>query len=297
MRRQSRAARPAAVGGGRAGEAGRSAAARAGGADGPKAPTSWGPGRAGAPTPQPARGRSKARPAVGGLSWPCFAGGVPRATAGGWQAPQARRPEPPPTLRSSCRRRRLGGGDQPPHYPDCRRQAGRAAAPPPRRVGRGTARRPRGRVGRALPKGARTGAPFPCPVTVSRDKREKGAPQALPCLLNRGNPAWLSKVGGLPLPPPGKVHIIESPAPVGKPTKGFQPFTRQGPWALDPSPGLVPGFAWIQTGAPTHGLAKGLVWLHFAGRRAESVTSGLLCFPVLGKPQALFQFYKLFCFC
>lgn len=114
-------------------------------------------------------------------------------------------------------------------------------------------------MGRALPKGARTGAPFPCPVTVSRDKREKGAPQALPCLLNRGNPAWLSNVGGLPLPPPGKVHIIESPAPVGKPTKGFQPFTRQGPWALDPSPGLVPGFARIQTGAPTHGLAKGLV--------------------------------------
>lgn len=48
---------------GRAGKAGRSAAARAGGADGPTAPTSWGPGRAGAPTPQPARGRSEARPA------------------------------------------------------------------------------------------------------------------------------------------------------------------------------------------------------------------------------------------
>lgn len=175
MRRQSRAARPAAVGGGRAGEAGRSAAARAGGADGPKAPTSWGPGRAGAPTPQPARGRSKARPAVGGLSWPCFAGGVPRATAGGWQAPQARRPEPPPTLRSSCRRRRLGGGDQPPHFPDCRRQAGRAAAPPPHRVGRGEARRPRGREGRAPPAGgARTGAPFPLPATLSRQqKRER----------------------------------------------------------------------------------------------------------------------------
>lgn len=34
----------------------------AGGADGPTAPTLWGPGRAGAPTPQPARGRSNARP-------------------------------------------------------------------------------------------------------------------------------------------------------------------------------------------------------------------------------------------
>lgn len=82
---------------GRAGEAGRSAADRAGGADGPTAPTLWGPGRAGAPTPQPARGRSKARPAAGGLPWPCFAEGCPRATAGGQlgrDAPQAR-PWPP----------------------------------------------------------------------------------------------------------------------------------------------------------------------------------------------------------
>ena len=62
----------------------------------------------------------------------------------------------------------------PPHYPDCRRQAGRAAAPPPRRVGRGTARRPRGRVGRALPQGARTGAPFPCPLPLAgTQKRER----------------------------------------------------------------------------------------------------------------------------
>lgn len=71
---------------------------RAGGADGPTAPTEWGPGRAGAPTPRPARGRSKARPrrrrAPEG-AWPCFAEGYPRATAGGWQAPQGRRPEPP----------------------------------------------------------------------------------------------------------------------------------------------------------------------------------------------------------
>lgn len=71
---------------------------RAGGADGPTAPTEWGPGRAGAPTPRPARGRSKARPrrrrAPKG-AWPCFAEGYPRATAGGWQAPQGRRPEPP----------------------------------------------------------------------------------------------------------------------------------------------------------------------------------------------------------
>ena len=78
---------------GRAGKAGRSAADRAGGADGPTAPTLWGPGRPGAPAPQPARGRSKARPAAGGLPWPCFAEGCPRATAGGQldqDAPQAR---------------------------------------------------------------------------------------------------------------------------------------------------------------------------------------------------------------
>ena len=51
---------------GRAGKAGRSAADRAGGADGPTAPTEWGPGRPGAPAPQPARGRSNARPGL----WP-----------------------------------------------------------------------------------------------------------------------------------------------------------------------------------------------------------------------------------
>lgn len=57
--------------------------ARAGGADGPTAPTEWGPGRAGAPTPRPARGRSGARPAKRPPqgAWPCGAGGYPRATA------------------------------------------------------------------------------------------------------------------------------------------------------------------------------------------------------------------------
>lgn len=70
---------------GRAGKAGRSAADRAGGADGPTAPTLWGPGRPGAPAPQPARGRSNARPAASGPAgaWPCIAEGCPRATAGG----------------------------------------------------------------------------------------------------------------------------------------------------------------------------------------------------------------------
>lgn len=86
--------------------------ARAGGADGPTAPTEWGPGRAGAPTPRPARGRSKARPAAGGPAgaWPCFAEGYPRATAGGWQAPQGRRPEPPQAATSRHRTPTAAGG-------------------------------------------------------------------------------------------------------------------------------------------------------------------------------------------
>lgn len=91
------AATPGGEGGGRAGPArpapqawpggtaGRSAADRAGGADGPTAPTQWGPGRPGAPAPQPARGRSKARPAAsgpaGGLALLC--GGVPPCN--GWR--------------------------------------------------------------------------------------------------------------------------------------------------------------------------------------------------------------------
>ena len=91
------AATPGGEGGGRAlparpapqagpcGKAGRSAADRAGGADGPTAPTQWGPGRPGAPTPQPARGRSNARPhevrPLAGLALRC--GGVPPSNGGG----------------------------------------------------------------------------------------------------------------------------------------------------------------------------------------------------------------------
>lgn len=90
-------------------------------------------------------------------------------------------------------------------------------------------------------------------------KVRKGAPQALPFLLNRSKPVLLSKLAFCPFTPPGKVRFIVHGCSVGKPTKGFQPFTRQGSLTLDPSPGLVPGFAWIQTGTPTHSLAKGLV--------------------------------------
>lgn len=58
---------------------GRSAADRAGGADGPTAPTLWGPGRPGAPTPQPSAGcdRGKARAAARLRAWPCGGHGWP----------------------------------------------------------------------------------------------------------------------------------------------------------------------------------------------------------------------------
>ena len=148
---------------GRAGKAGRSAADRAGGADGPTAPTPWGPGRPGAPTPQPARGWPGARPAK-----------RPRrglALRPDWVAPRngwrLAWPEPPT------------GGDQPPHFPGqtCKGWTGRAAAPPPHRVGRVSARRPEGRVGRGPPAGGtRTGAPFPRPLDRQREQRRECPP-------------------------------------------------------------------------------------------------------------------------
>lgn len=149
---------------GRAGKAGRSAADRAGGADGPTAPTSWGPGRPGAPTPQPAGGWPGARPAKRprrGLALrPDWV-----APSNGWRLAW---PEPPT------------GGDQPPHYPDCRRQAGRAAAPPPHRVGRVSGPQAAGAGG------TRPGAPghgreplFPGRYTARENKRGS-AHRALP---------------------------------------------------------------------------------------------------------------------
>lgn len=63
----------------------------------PQKPPRVGAGRPGAPTPQPARGWRGARPAKRPPkgAWPCGPTGWPRATAGGWQAPKGRRPEPP----------------------------------------------------------------------------------------------------------------------------------------------------------------------------------------------------------
>lgn len=76
VRRQSRAARPAPQAWpGWQGWPERRRPGRRGGR--PQSPHLWGPGRPGAPAPRPARGRSKARPAAGGLPWPCFAEGCP----------------------------------------------------------------------------------------------------------------------------------------------------------------------------------------------------------------------------
>lgn len=116
------------------GKAGRSAADRAGGADGPTAPTQWGPGRPGAPTPQAARGRSKARPhevrPLAGLALLC--GKVPPSNAAA-QLDRAGLARPWAA-----------------HYPDRRRRAGRAATSRPGRAGE----RPGGRWGReGRPKG------------------------------------------------------------------------------------------------------------------------------------------------
>lgn len=134
-------------------------------------------------------GEEQCKPAPQGrLAWACIAGGLPCATAGGWQAPQARRPEPPPTLRSSCRRRRLGGGDQPPHAPDCRRQAGRAAAPPPPRVGRGTPRRARGREGRPRLQAGVDGSPLSPLSGRSEAIRDPPACKAGGSCADRGHP-------------------------------------------------------------------------------------------------------------
>lgn len=49
----------------------------------------------------------QARPAG---AWPCFAEGYPRATAGGWQAPQGRRPEPPQAATSRHNSPTAAGG-------------------------------------------------------------------------------------------------------------------------------------------------------------------------------------------
>ena len=82
---------------GQRGAAGRSQARPGRRAAPPQKPPRVGAGRPGAPTPQPARGWRGARPAKRPPqgAWPCGPTGWPRATAGGWQAPQGRRPEPP----------------------------------------------------------------------------------------------------------------------------------------------------------------------------------------------------------
>ena len=135
----------------------------AGGADGPTAPTQWGPGRPGAPAPQPARGRSNARPAASGPvgAWPCIAEGCPRATAGGQlDRAGARRG---PALAATLPRPAPAGG-----------WTGRAAARRPGWAGV----RPAGRWGRVgRPRGPdgsphhrpQAVAPFPLPAAAASE--------------------------------------------------------------------------------------------------------------------------------
>lgn len=191
---------------------------------------SRGPGSAGGRHPQRGapgryagrrvRRQSKARPAAGGLPWPCFAEGCPRATAGGQldqDAPQAR--------------------PWPPHYPGqtCKGWTGRAAAPPPPRVGRVSARRPEGRVGRGPPAGGtRTGAPFPRPLDRQRERKE-GVPTGHSLLFaNKGRPASKPDRWRLaPAPAWQSPFCRKLPAVAGRQYRGLAPVPRftayQGP--------------------------------------------------------------------
>lgn len=97
---------------GQRGAAGRSQARPGRRAAPPQKPPRVGAGRPGAPTPQPARGWRGARPAKRPPqgAWPCGPTGWPRATAGGWQAPQGRRPEPPQAATSRHNSPTAAGG-------------------------------------------------------------------------------------------------------------------------------------------------------------------------------------------
>lgn len=177
---------------GRAGKAGRSAADRAGGADGPKAPHEWGPGRPGAPAPRPARGRSNARP------------GLRPAPQGLGLA--LRRGAPAQRLAANLTRTRRQARPWPPHFPGqtCKGWTGRAAAPPPHRVGRVSARRPEGRVGRGPPAGGtRTGAPIPRPLDRQREQKRE-CPPGTPFYF------WLDK--GRPASRPDRWRLAPAPA-------------------------------------------------------------------------------------
>ena len=124
--------------------------------------------------------------------------------------------------------RRLGGGDQPPHFPDCRRQAGRAAAPPPHRVGRvSPAGRGAGGTRTARRRGA-DGSPFSYPVTVSRDKREKGAPQALPFCWIEADVSAAQRLAACPCPHRVKSLLSYTAARWGNQHRGAAPVPRKG---------------------------------------------------------------------
>lgn len=196
---------------------------RAGGADGPTAPTEWGPGRAGAPTPRPARGWRGARPAQRPPqgAWPCGPTGWPRATAGGWQAPQGRRPEPPQAATSRHNSPTAAGG-----------RGGRR----PSRPGRAgvAARRPLG-AGGTRPAGA-DGSPHqpaglasPCLAVSSTKPRGRRVGRAGRGPGREARPKGRAQTEAAPRPrpgaraePPRSAPPRGGPAPKGRKRPGHQ---------------------------------------------------------------------------
>ena len=179
VRRQSRAARPAPQAWpGWQGWPKRRRPGRRGGR--PQSPHEWGPGRPGAPAPQPSAGcaRGKAREAARLRAWPC--GGH------GWPALR---------LAANLTRTRRQARPWPPHFPDCRRQAGRAAAPPPHRVGRVSGPQAAGAGGtRPARRRDTDGSPFPL-AAIPPERTKEGVPtgHSLLVLLIKGRPASRSE--------------------------------------------------------------------------------------------------------
>lgn len=154
---------------GRSQGGGRSAADRAGGADGPTAPTEWGPGRPGAPTPQPARGRSNARPghrpAPQGLGLALRRGAPAQRLAANLTGPGP-----------------AGARPWPPHVPGPAGDGaggGTAAA----QGGQGGGPQAAGAGGTRPTAGGADGSPFPQAGCHYRHKKRGSAHRALPLLL------------------------------------------------------------------------------------------------------------------
>ena len=114
----------------------------------------------------------------------------------------------------------------PPHYPDCRRQAGRAAAPPPHRVGRVSARRPEGRVGRGPAHRATDGSPFPWALSGRENEKRECPPGTPSCLLIKATRPAVVKSDTCPRPRFVKSHISDTSSIAGSQHRGFAPVPR-----------------------------------------------------------------------